>query len=95
MMPLPWLAIEFARYHVEDTRKLPSKKDIRKRLERAYPQLKGKSLPSWADVWQKAGLAGKLDRSHTVEYAQKKRSKRELIDRAKRKQVKKEVKAMR
>lgn len=67
MAPLPWLAIEVARFFVETKLKLPKKQDLRLELEKRYPALKGKKGSFWADVYRNAGLSD-LDRAEAYSH---------------------------
>ena len=63
-VPLPWLALELARRFSEEHQELPSKRELRNRMESCDPRLRKIKGPTWAKILREAGLSD-LERSPT------------------------------
>ena len=56
-MPLAWIILVNAREYVAKTQKIPTKRDLRKRIESLYFDAKAFSAAQWAASFKEAGLA--------------------------------------
>lgn len=76
-MPLAWAVIQIARELVESTQDLPTKGEVQRRVETAFPDADGLSEAKWRQAWKDAALDSlPHDEAWTLSRARQRKSTR-------------------